>query len=520
MTLLAIATCATLLGSIAGRVVDADTGAPIAGARIAIAGPGITATSAPMATDDEGRFRRDGLAAGRYELSAAARGYVPAAGRWAEWITVETGATEREITFRLHRGAVLAGFITDETGEPIANLAVEAIQAVEPPARTIHLKAQQTVITDDRGYYRFWGLRAGRYLVAARPSIADLAAGRVEVSPAASFYPGVHAASQAEMVTLPTAAEVDGINFSVRSGRLTRLSIRVVDANGHAPSDASVSITESDAGTSQALGAFPAGPGSFVSPQMPPGDYVILAVTGRAGPVVSYAAQPVTIPGDGADVSVELTTTPAARLSGQFSPAADASPWPRGTAVSVSSDAVSDQEARFIPGPSAPDPFIGAVHGDGRFSTAVLPGRRTIRVTGLPPGWAVLSITLDSRDVVDRAIPFSPGDTVSRARIVVTDRLGTVTGTVADAGATAVIFSVDRLQWPPGTRAILQADTDQHGRFRIPGVRPGDYLAAAVPREWSDRLRDPAFLESLAKAAEPLTVRAGESTAIALTVRP
>ncbi len=520
MTLLAIAACATLLGSVAGRVIDADTDAPIAGARITIAGAGATAASALVLTDDEGRFRRDGLVPGRYELSAAARGYVAASGRWAEWITVDTAATEREVMFRLHRSAVLAGFITDESGEPIANLAVEAIQAAAPPSRAIHWRALQTVITDDRGYYRFWGLRAGRYLVAARPSVADLAAGRVDVSPAASFYPGVHAPSLAEAVAVPAAAEVDGINFSIRSGRLSKLTIRVVEVNGHAPPEASVSVSEAGSGAPQSLSAFPAEPGSFVVPQMPPGDYVIQAVAGRAGSAVSSAAQSVTIPGDGEDVSVELATTPAARLSGQLVAAADASPWPRGAAVSVSSASAGDENARFIPAPGTADPFIGAVHGDGRFSTAVLPGRRTIRVTGLPPGWAILSITLDSRDVVDREITFLPGDTVSRARIIVTDRLGTITGTVADAGATAVIFNVDRLQWTPGTRAILQADTDQHGRFRIPGVRPGDYLAAAVPREWSDRPRDPAFLESLARAAETLTVRAGESTAIALTVRP
>lgn len=522
MTILAVVTCAALLGSISGRVTDADSGAPIAGARIAITGPGITAASARLVTDSEGRFRREGLGPGRYQLSAAARGYVTAAGRWRESITLDAAESDRETSFRLQRGAVVAGFITDDYGEPIANLTVDLIQAPEPRSRTLRLETVQTAVTDDRGYYRFWSLRAGHYLVSASRSIADLAAERAGASPAASFYPGVQAPSQAEPITVLAAAELDGINFSVRSGQLSKLSIRVVDANGHAAPEASVSISEAGAGRRHTLGAFPTGMrGLFVSPQMSAGDYEIVAVAGGSGPV-SYATQQVTITGDDAEATVELTTSPAARLSGSVAAAKDASPW-RPETIAVSSEAASDDQPRFIPAANAADPFLGGVRADGRFSSAVLPGRRTIRVTGLPPGWSIRSITLNGRDIVDREVLFSPGDTVTDARIVVTDRLGVVTGTVADAGgvgATVVIFSRDRTRWTPGTRSILQAETDQRGQFRIAGVRPGEYLAAAVPREASGQLRDPAFLETLAAMAVTVNVRAGDSLPVALTVSP
>jgi hypothetical protein len=110
---------------------------------------------------------------------------------------------------------------------------------------------------------------------------------------------------------------------------------------------------------------------------------------------------------------------------------------------------------------------------------------------------------------------------MTNARIVVTDRLSVVTGTVADAGdagATAVIFSRDRTQWTPGTRAILRAAIDQQGRFRIVGVRPGEYLAAAVPRDRSDQLLEPMFLETLAATAMLFDVGSGNPPPIPLTV--
>jgi hypothetical protein len=521
MTMLAAMTFAALLGSISGRVTDAESGGAIAGARITIAGPGITTDSGTLVTDSDGRFQRDGLARGRYELSAAARGYVTASGQWRASITLEAAESNSEISFRLDRGAVLAGYITDDYGEPIADLTVELMATASPPSRTLRLDAVRTSVTDDRGYYRFWGLRAGHYLVAARWSATDLAAGRAGAAPAASFYPGVQARSQAEAVNVRAATEADSINFSVRSGRLARLLIQVVDANGRPPSDAGVSVAEAG-GRPQVHAAFPTGArGHFVAPQMPPGDYQIVALAGLRGPAVTFAARPITINGDGAEVTVVMATADVARLSGQVAAAKDASPLPPAT-IAVSTEPAGQEEPRYVAAAQTTDPFSAAVSGDGRFSIPVLPGRRTIRVNGLPPGWAVQSITLNGRDVADREVVFAPGETVSNSRIALTDRLGVVTGTVANGGdgATVALFDIDRARWTPGTHAVVRASIDQRGSFRIAAVRPGEYFAAAVPREWSDRLHDAEFLSDLAQNAIRVRVHAGESLPLALTVKP
>jgi protocatechuate 3,4-dioxygenase beta subunit len=520
MTLLAAVTCAALLGSIAGRVTDADSGAPIAGARVTIAGPGTPGAANPLVTDEQGRFQRGGLAPGRYQLSAAARGYAAASGQWRETIVLDGADQSRDIRFRLHRGAVIAGYITDDYGDPIANLTVTLIEATGSPSLTRGADAA-SAITDDRGYYRFWGLRAGQYLVYARPSAAELAVTRASASPAATFYPGVLAPSQAEAIAVTPAAVIGDISFGVRYGRVSTLAVRVVNSTGGASRDARVSIRDAGEGGTHAIAAFPGdSPGRFIVPQLPPGDYEVVAVSGRRSPGVSYAIHPVTIAGDGGDVATELSLLAAGHVAGLVVADKEARP-PPANAMSVSTGAARDGEAQFLRAPGdTVDPFTGVVSGDGRFSLAVLPGRRTLRLDGLTPGWAAQSIALNGREVLDREVTFSTGDAFTDARIVITDRLSVVTATVAaaEAGATVVLFSRDPGRWTPGTRSILRADTDDQGHARIAGVVHGDYFIAAVPREQSPRLLDSAVLAALAGSALPLDVRAGDPAPIALSV--
>src|SRR5204863_848426 len=58
---------------IRGRVVAADTGAPLRNARVAIAPD--ADSSSPAFTDDQGRFTFAGLPAGFYTLTATKSGY-------------------------------------------------------------------------------------------------------------------------------------------------------------------------------------------------------------------------------------------------------------------------------------------------------------------------------------------------------------------------------------------------------------------------------------------------------------
>ena len=120
---------------IAGRVIDADTGLPIASAGIEARSDGDYQPNVYAETDANGRFSLQGVEAGRYRIEAKAheQGYIQQyydnTTNWglARMVTVaETGVIE-DISFALKRGATITGTVTDATtGQPIANVRLGA----------------------------------------------------------------------------------------------------------------------------------------------------------------------------------------------------------------------------------------------------------------------------------------------------------------------------------------------------------------------------------------------------------
>ena len=114
---------------IAGRVVRDDTGEPVALAHVFVrpvaAGPEGTAARGAF-TDDDGRFRLDGVAPGRRVVVARAAGLAPA---WPEIaVVVEAGQTSREVELRLVAGATVRGLVRAD-GRPIAGARVGLVTA-------------------------------------------------------------------------------------------------------------------------------------------------------------------------------------------------------------------------------------------------------------------------------------------------------------------------------------------------------------------------------------------------------
>lgn len=107
-------------GSLAGRVLDARTGAPIAAFAIALfRRDGVAAERmAPSSfVDPSGAYLLDGLAPGTYEATALAAGYA-----WSSYAVVQIGDSPARADFALREGARVAGVVTDaSTRRPIAS---------------------------------------------------------------------------------------------------------------------------------------------------------------------------------------------------------------------------------------------------------------------------------------------------------------------------------------------------------------------------------------------------------------
>jgi hypothetical protein len=164
-------------GLIVGRVVDAGSGAGIAGAAVtaaAAAGPGQPAgpprQRPSILTDGDGRFVLTVSPAGRVNLSAGARGYLMQPygalrpGGTGQPLDLAAGEKLSNIVIRMWKGATISGRILDEAGEPVDGVSVGIMKRELASGRVRYVTAGAAG-SDDRGRYASSPLAPGNYIV-------------------------------------------------------------------------------------------------------------------------------------------------------------------------------------------------------------------------------------------------------------------------------------------------------------------------------------------------------------------
>jgi protocatechuate 3,4-dioxygenase beta subunit len=179
---------------ILGRVVDAVTGQPLAGATVTIATARTVPGSAPPApptaragsfggptrvmTDDEGRFLFHGLPAGGFTISATRAGYmsgaygrrVPrppvAASEPPRPLVLAAGEQKTDVIVALWKHGVIGGRVVDEHGEPMIGVQVRVLRRTFVGGLIRLSQTGNMPATDDRGIYRISTLEPGEYVAA------------------------------------------------------------------------------------------------------------------------------------------------------------------------------------------------------------------------------------------------------------------------------------------------------------------------------------------------------------------
>lgn len=135
--------------------------------------------------------------------------------------------------------------------------------------------------------------------------------------------------------------------------------------------------------------------------------------------------------------------------------------------------------------------------------------------------WQLKSVHLNGAEVTDVPIDFGNGD-VDGIEIVLTPRLTQVSGTVTDGGGSVatdgsvIVFADDPDKWGPQSRFIASARPDQQGRFTVPALPPGRYLAIAVTYLEPGEERHPERLEEWRRRATAFTLGEGEARVVDL----
>ena len=539
-----------LTASIQGRVTAADNAAPIRRAEVrAISERGV---SRLVTTDGDGRFELRNLPAGEYRLTVSKSGFVPLTfGQRRPYEAVEVIPLEpdQKVTanLALPRAGAIAGRIADDSGEPLEQARVQALRVRTVDGRRRLQPAGPVDLTDDTGAFRLYGLAPGEYFVSATPRDAPEpirppdSTGWLK-STLTHYYPGTVSVGEAQLVTVGVGGEARAdMQLGPTAGVL--VAGIVLDSKGAPAGDAQISLQSEivSMGVSAVLSGPPplmvsahaAPDGTFALPDVPPGPYLLQV---NVSPDLEYMRGMVKAAESG-DVKASLVMLNPGEHAALplIVGAADL------TGLTVTTGSGGTIEGSFVRDPGVTQPIptglgvqsLSVVGGTTRMnqgpSNFRLMGLTTpvrLQVTQLPESWAVKSILVDGVDMIDQPIEVKNGRTAA-VRIVLTDRVTEVTGTVAPPSPgdgrerrrdhTVVVFPAEPAKWTFPSRYLRTVRADEQGAFRIAGL-PGDerYLAVAVDYLEDGAGTDPEFLERMRERATSFTLNEGERKAIAL----
>lgn len=506
--------------TIRGRVIAADTAAPLPYAQVRLRGETLRVNHVSL-TDEQGRYEFTELIPGRYILTASKSGYLTLAygqrrpREAARPVAVDDGEVLQRMDVLLPKGSVIVARITDAFGGPLAGIQVQAQQYlfVEGQRRlSIVGMTSPRAETDDLGQVRLHGLLPGEYYVSAtiRPGMSLPTRDKDRVY-APTFYPGTPFLQQAQRVAVGVGEEVTAA-IALVAVRAARISGIVIGSNG-AGISAPMSVQLRQTSTTSVFSVRtiqPSTDGTFSISNVFPGDYTIDVMPASfAEPSAEYARLPIRV--DGEDLTgLVVTTTRRNTLHGRF--VFDTGSPPQGLRPGM-------MQARPVATPDT----IGLPAGradwndDWTFDITGIVGHHVLRLgPRLTEGWFLKAVILEGRDITDIPIDFNGGRDIRNLQVVVTQTVAGISGRVLDSRGSAVadsvvvVFPDDRDRWTPFSRHIATGRPDQNGQFKIMGLPSGRYLAVAVEYIENGEERDPNLLDRLAPYASRKTLQEGK----------
>jgi hypothetical protein len=236
-------------GQIAGRVVDAVTRDPVAGARVILSAPLETSTPSmavprERVADAEGRFVFEPLAPGQYQIRVERTGFAPF-GDAPDASVIDVGSGQlTPIEVPLTRAAIVSGRVLDDADRPLARIMVSALRQMIAPSGEAVARTAQMTFTNDAGEFLLVDLPAGDYVVIAAPPPRAFARPTAVTAPALmpTYFPGVLSKDEARVITLAPGQEIGGADFKMTSLPTYRVSGTVVDQSGSPVSRATVML--------------------------------------------------------------------------------------------------------------------------------------------------------------------------------------------------------------------------------------------------------------------------------------
>jgi hypothetical protein len=471
---------------LSGTVRSAADDKPLARARVVATSEVLQEPRATI-TNSDGTYSFTDLPAGSYNVSATRTGYAAQVYGQGRVITgtpvaLGTGQKVANIDVALAPGGVIAGRILDEDGSPFAGAVVEAL-VTRTDRGTNMLFSIASSQTDDRGEFRLFGLGPGAYYVSAQdPAFRTVSSPRGVLHYSPTYYPGTPFADQAKTIAVAASGDPARVEFRIRVVPPARVSGQLVAYDGKPLLSGAVIMSPLGGQgvpmvTPEDISIMP--DGRFQFGHVVPGRYEIRA-RGQTDP--AGAALFAVFPADvmGTDVQgISLMLRPGGLVDGRVT--VDTK---RATKAPILSSL--RVRAPFTDGNAFGDALTGTVQPDGSFAIrGVMSGAHQFVLEGLQPPWVLKSVTLRGSDVTDLEVPVTEREQIRDVRITITDASSEVSGLVQNARDVPVanvgvmVFSKVPLFWLRTNRRMRVTYTDRDGRFSVPGLPAGEYLAVA-----------------------------------------
>ena len=183
-------------------------------------------------TDQNGKYQITNILPGSYQVGPISPGLVYEDQLLKKKLVIEEGDNLEDVNFSMARGGVITGKITDADGKPAVEEFV-FLQPLEGPGGPT-MYARAGIVTDDRGVYRAYGLRAGKYRVYVGQGDNRLPGGtRVHRQ---TFYPSVTDAARATIVEVTESGEATDIDIMMgRALTAFKVTGQIVDGETGKP---------------------------------------------------------------------------------------------------------------------------------------------------------------------------------------------------------------------------------------------------------------------------------------------
>jgi carboxypeptidase family protein len=477
-------------------------------------------------TDVGGRFEIKGIDPGRYRLRVIRNGYVTeeygqrTPNDAGAILALSPGQDFRDLLFRLLPAAVIAGRIQNENGDALPWVRVNALRATYLRGKRT-LSSEVTVVTNDLGEYRLFGLRPGRYFLSAtyRPGQRLEAneededrEGVGKSGYVTTYYPGTPDPAKATALTIKTGDEIPSMDLLLEPTTVYSIRGRVNSFGSRRNPNGVILILEARStglGWSvpprQAIVDKP--DGVFEVENVLPGSYTLSAFLFDEGRRYQ-ARQSIDI--TKIDVEgIQLTPQPGMDIRGQV--VWDPKPSLEKDALILN---VRPADSTFQFGAQA------RVASNGSFSLRDVPeSLYRLSSTGQSPDCYLKSIRYAGMEISGDEFNVIRG-TQAILEVTISSRGAHVQGMVKDANglpaAGVWVVLVPDEAHRHEFHLFKQRTTDQYGRFDFRGIAPGDYKLFSWEQVEQNAWEDPDFLKAFEPKGEGISLAEGDGKSIDL----